>query len=769
MSMLDYLVRSPALRFVCVVLFGCLAPSTSYAIDDFRVDDIRLEGVQRSDPGVIFARLPFRVGEIIDSRVISQVVKDLYGTGYFADVQLRKDGNDLVVVVVERPAIASINFYGLKEFKEEQLKQALTQIGIKEGEILDPAKFDLSERELKNAYLGRARYGVEVSSTLTPLERNRVGLSFTVFEGAPAKIESIKIIGSEKISLNEIFDVMSLDETSFFSWYSKNDQYSKLKLEADLESLKSLYLDRGFLKFDVTNTQVSLSPDKETVHITISVNEGNQYKVTGVTIMGKTEVPAEELDALIDFTPGEIFSRAKLNRVTQGISDRLAAEGYIYAKVNAVPQLDEVLNSVQFTLFVDPGRRIYVRRINIEGNARTRDEVIRREMRQFEGSWYSLEKIKRSKKRLDLTGYFSSVQIDNEMISGASDQIDLNVKVVERQTGSFSVGVGYSSEDKALLSAGVTNDNIFGSGNSLSFNVSSGSVNEIYSLTYVDPYVTDGGISRSLSLFNRNTDYASLSGVSNYSENSSGVTVDYGLPLSETDKVFVGGGVEKNDLALGSDASIEYTNFVALNGSSNTTIPINIGWARDRRDSAVLTSEGTYQKVRGSVATPAGDLSYYTLDYRIKSYFPITNFTSFSMSGGLSYSDDYGSKELPFYKNFFLGGATTLRGYQASSLGPVNANNLAIGAKRRVLLGAEIFTPFPGIKDDKSIRLSSFFDAGGLSNGFDDVMSDLRYSTGVALNWYSPVGPMRIILAKPLNAKSTDKKQVFQFDLGSLF
>ena len=729
------------------------------------IEDIRLSGLQRTDPGVIFSKIPVAVGDAFDDKIISDTIRLLFKTGYFSNIEASRDGNVLVIAVRERPAIASISFYGLKEFKEEQLRSALEAEGLSEGAILDPAKLDLAVQELKEAYLSKGKYGVEISSTITPLERNRVGVSFSVFEGMRAGINSIEFFGNRVFSKDELLDQMSLSSSSVFFG---RDDYSRIKLEADLEAIRSFYLNQGYINFQIVNSQVSVGPDKQEISITISVEEGERFSFGDVLLAGDEIVSFDELSAFVDVRSGDLFSRARVNELVNKISDRLGDDGYANANVRAIPQLDIERKIVSFTIYIDAGRRLYVRRINISGNITTQDTVIRRELRQFEGEWYSLKRINRSKQRLDLTGFFSSVTIKSSPVLGLSDTVDLDVQVVERKTGSFQIGLGYSDTDRVLMSVGLTNENIFGSGNSLNLNIISGSVNETYAVKYKNPYTNDYGVSRTLNFSSRKSDYSSLN-IATYAEDTLEVSVDYGIPLSEYDDIFLGGGIEESDITLGTDPSAEYSSFVNRNGNRNITIPFNIGWMRDRRDSAIIPSAGSLQRFNSSVATPLGDLSFYTLNYQHKAYRALGKFTTFLASGSVFFAEDYGGDQLPFYKNSYAGGASTLRGYQASALGPKRSDGTTLGGKRRVLTSLEMLTPVPGVKDDKTIRLITFLDAGGLANSFDGVFSDYRYSVGVGVNWYSPVGPMKLSFSKALNSKADDKTEIVQFTLGGLF
>ncbi len=748
-----------------VSFFIFVTAAAVHAAEGDVIGDIRLTGLQRTDPGVIFSKIPVAVGEAFEESTISDTIKALFKLGYFSDVDVSRDGDTLVINVRERPSVASISFYGIKEFKEEQLKVALEGIGITEGSILDAANFDRAIQELKGAYLAKGKYGVEVASTITPLERNRVGISFNVFEGKTAELRSIEFFGNQVFSGEEILKEMSLSPASKFFG---GDDYSRIKLEGDLEAIRSFYLNQGFINFEIVDSQVSVSPDREAITITINVKEGEKFVFGDILLSGDKVVPLEELERYIEIRRGDVFSRARVNELVNKIKDRLGDDGYANSNVRAIPQLDQEQKVVSFSLYIDAGRRLYVRRINITGNSSTQDSVIRRELRQFEGEWYSLKKVNRSKQRLDLTGFFSSVTVKSVPIASLPDTVDLDVEVVERKTGSFQVGLGYSSEDRVLLTFNLSNDNIFGTGNSLSVDVSSGSVNETYSLTYRNPHVNDYGVSRTLNFTSRTSDYSSLN-ISNYSEDMIATSVDYGIPLSEYDKIFLGGGVEESQLTLGTNPEAEYSNFVNQNGNTNITVPFNIGWSRDGRDSVIIPSSGTFQRFNSSIATPIGDLTYYTINYELKTYKSFGKFTTFVASGRLAYGEDYGGDQLPFYKRFYAGGSSTLRGYQSSALGPKRGDGTSLGGKRRVLTSLEVLTPIPTVKDDKSMRLVSFLDAGGLDNSFDGVLSDYRYSVGVGMNWYSPIGPMKISFAKPLNSKDSDKTEVFQFSLGGLF
>ena len=752
---------------VALILFMSLS-SASSAFDTFVMEDIRVEGIQRTDPGVIFSNIPVQVGDSVDKEVASQIIRSLFKTGFFDDVQVLIEGSVLVVRLIERPAVYKISVSGSKLLTEEQIIEALSQMGLSESAILDGSILDLAEQELKNLYMSKGKYGVEIITTTTPLERNRVAVTFDVFEGPKALIEKINFVGNVFFSDGELRDEMGLKSPGRINIFKGPLEYSKQKLEGDQETIRSLYLDNGYADFLIESTQVQLSPDREHVFITMSFSEGEKFVFDSIAMAGDTVVSSEDLFQLVDIVPGEVFSRKRLTDLSRKITDRLGEDGYANATVNPVPEKDVESSKIGFTLYVNAGQRVYVRRIDINGNIDTRDEVIRRELRQMEGTWYSIKDINRSKQRLNLLGFFSDVIINTNAVPGAPDQVDLEVKVVERMTGNFTVGMGFSSTDKLLLQLGLSQNNFMGTGNSLGFTVSSGKINETYEINYTNPYATDDGVSRTYKLGKRDTDVSSLV-VSAFSTSTSSGSVTFGVPLTEYDRIYYGLGVEATQITLGANPTAEYEEFVALNGSDNTVIPLTVGWSRDKRNSAIYPTDGMVQRFSTELATPAGDLYYYNLSYKTEWYRPVTDDLTLRLGGSVAYAEDYDSKQLPFYKNFYAGGATSVRGYQSSSIGPKNSLGQSLGGKRRMLSQAEIIFPLPGLNLDKSMRFAFFVDGGAVTNHFEDGVDEMRYSTGLGFNWYSPVGPMRFNFAKPLNAKATDRTEAFQFTLGTGF
>jgi outer membrane protein insertion porin family len=749
-----------------LVLLSFFYSHPSLGFEPFEVRDIRVEGIQRTEAGTVFTYLPIKVGDTINDERASAAVKALFATGFFKDVRLERDGNVLVVVVEERPAIAQIDVTGSKEFDKDKLKDALKQIGLAESRIFDRALLNRAEQELKNQYISRGKYGVQITTTVTPLERNRVGISFSISEGKVAKIRRIDFVGNEVFSDRALTKQLTSRTPGLLTWYSKNDQYSKPKLQADLETLRSFYLNQGYLEFSIDSTQVSISPDKRDIFITINLTEGKKFTVSDVKLTGDLIVPEAELRALIHLRPGEVFSRERLTETTKLISDRLGNEGYAFAVVNAVPEINRDKNEVAFTLYIDPGRRVYVRRINISGNSNTRDEVIRRELRQMEGGWYSTDRLNRSRQRVDKLGYFSDVQVETPAVAGVADQVDVNIKVTERPTGNLTLGVGYSTAEKIVLSAGVSQQNIFGTGNALTFQINTGSVNKTISLSYTNPYFTDDGVSRGFDIYRRDTDVSSLS-VASYNTSTTGVGLRFGVPVTEYDTINYGIAYEQTHIGLLPDTPQRYVDFVNIFGEDTDTILGTVGWSRDQRDSVIFTTRGRYQRLNAEVGLPGAELTYYRLTYQHQWYHPLTQTLTLLLNGQIGYAEGYGGQPLPFFRNFYAGGVNSVRGYATATIGPKDTNGDALGGKRQLVGNAELLLPFPGLEKDKSVRLSVFADAGVV--GEDYRTEPMRYSTGLAFSWYSPVGPLKLSIGHALNPQPTDKTEKIQFTLGSFF
>lgn len=743
--------------------------SAAWAFQPFVVKDIRIEGIQRTEAGTVFSYLPVKVGDTMTDEKASEAIKALFATGFFKDVRIEIEGSVLVVVVEERPAIAQIDFVGVKEFDKDALKKGLRDVGLAEGRIFDRALLDKAEQELKRQYLSRGRYAVKVTTTVTPLERNRVGLNFTVDEGEVAKIKLINIVGARAFSEKDLLKLFTLTTSGWLTWYTKNDQYSRQKLSADLETLRSYYLDRGYLDFTIDSTQVSITPDKRDIYITVSITEGEKYTVSSVKLAGNLVLPEEQLQKLVQIQPGQVFSREKLTESTKAITDLLSREGYAFANVNAQPEADKKDQTVALTLFVDPGRRVYVRRINVTGNTRTRDEVIRREVRQMEGAWYDSERINKSRTRIDRLGYFKEVTVETPAVPGTTDQVDVNLNVEEKPTGNLLFGAGFSTSEKLVLSGSVSQNNLFGSGTSLTAQINSGKVNTIYSLSFTEPYWTVDGVSRGFDIYRRDVNPTSLS-VSPYETSSIGGGVRFGFPIGEDDMLSFGLSYDSTKITLFDNSPLRYKEFVRDVGNDPSTLLTTMGWAKDTRDSFLWPTRGSYQRLLGEVGLPAATLTYYRLSYQFQHYFPIGRDYALFYNIDLGYGDGYNAVPYPFFKNFFAGGINSVRGYETASLGPKDIEGNAVGGNRKIVGNLEFLFPMPGMGQDRSVRLGAFVDAGQVWAPLQTLsLGDLRYSAGLSVAWNSPLGPLKFSVAQPINSQAGDKIQRFQFQFGSVF
>lgn len=752
-------------------LLSTLFAASASAFDAFVVRDIRVDGLQRTEAGTVFNYLPVKTSDTMTDEKASQAIKALFATGFFKDVRIEIEGDTLVVIVDERPAIASIDFVGMKAFDKDQLRKALKDVGLAESRIFDRAMLEKSEQEIKRQYLSKGYYAAKVTTTVTPLERNRVGVSFNVDENDVAKIKQINIVGAKAFSEKELLEVFALQEPGWLTWYTKNDQYSKQKLSGDLESLRSFYLDRGYLEFNVESTQVSISPDKQDIYITVNINEGAQYSVSSVKLAGNLILPDEELRKLVKVQPGEIYSREKLTDTTKAISDRLGNDGYAFANVNAAPELNKEKRDAAFTVFVDPGRRVYVRRINVTGNTKTRDEVIRREIRQMESAWYDGAKINKSRSRVDRMGYFDEVTVETPPVPGTTDQVDVNVNVKEKPTGSLMLGAGFSSTEKLVLSTSINQQNLFGSGKSLGLQVNTSKVNKVYSVSFTDPYYTVDGISRGFDFYHRTTNTNSLNYIATYDISSVGGGVRYGIPIGEDDTIALGASVDATSLSLTSSSPLIYQNFVAANGSKFNTLVGSAGWVKDTVDSRIFPTKGYMQRIYGELGLPGANLKYYRANYQFQHFWPVTRSVTLMFNGEAGVAGGYGNKDLPFWKNFYAGGIGSVRGYEGSTLGPRDATTgNSLGGTRRLVGGLELLFAMPGMGQDKSVRPSVFLDAGQVWGKEQKIsLSDLRYSVGVALSWTSPMGPLKFSLAKPFKNQPEDRLQRLQFQMGTTF
>ncbi|NOZ10969.1 MAG: outer membrane protein assembly factor BamA [Gammaproteobacteria bacterium] len=754
----------------CILLFTQMV-MPAVAIETFVVKDIRVEGLQRVSPGTVFNYLPIKVGDRLDDVSSKEAIRVLFKTGFFKNVSLRRDMEVLVVVVEERPSISVIEVVGNKEFKDDILKDAMKRLGFTEGRVYDPSMLEKVEQELKSQYFSLGKYGAVIKTTVTPLERNRVGIVIEVAEGDKARIKQINIVGNKNFSDAKLLKKFSLKTKRRLKFFGKKNQYSKQKLSADLETLRSFYQDLGYLDFNINSTQVSITPDKQHIYLTINIHEGNRYVVSEFKLGGKPLLPQKELLALVTFRPGDVFSRKEVSKTSKLMGDRLADEGYAFANVNAIPELDKEKQTVAFTFFVDPGQRVYVRRVNVSGNRTTRDEVVRREMRQLEGSWFSAEAVRRSRVRLQRLGFFDDVNIETPAVSGTNDQVDININVKERATGSLLFGLGYSDTNGILLQVAVSQRNLFGTGKELQVNIDNSQFSDTVSIRYLDPYYTDDGISRGFNLYSQRIDARQVN-IAEYITQTLGGGVSYKIPISEYNSVNLGVGFERIDLEATASSPPEISAFIAANPSSDS-FKITANIAHDTRDSFIYPTEGWLHRVSLETSVPSSDLEYYKLSYTTTGYMPITKSLVFKLGGELGYGDGFGgTPELPFFKNFFAGGASTVRGYRARSLGPFDSGTtpLALGGSKLVLGNAELLFPFPGGADSRDKRLSVFVDAGQVFGANQQVdLNEIRLAAGFAFNWFSPLGPMSVSWAIPLNSQPGDEIENFQFTLGRRF
>ena len=763
------IILSISLGRIVLFLATCFC-GLANAFDPFVVKDIRVEGAQRIEAGTIFSYLPVKVGETMTDEKAAQALRTLFGTGFFRDVRLEVERDVLIVLVEERPAIAAIDFVGMKEIKGDVARKALRDSNFQEGRIFDRATLDQAEQEIKRQYLARGFYAAQVTTTVTPLERNRVGINFTVNEGDAARIRAINIVGNQSFIAEDLAELFTLTTSGWMTWYTKNDQYSRQRLQADLDSLRSHYLNRGFLDFNIDSTQVSITPDKRDIYITINVTEGEKYTVSQVRLGGEFLLPEEELKKLVTLKEGEAFNREKLNESTKAITDRLGRDGYAFANASGVPEIDREKRTAAFTIRIDPGRRVYVRRINVGGNSRTRDEVIRREMRQLEGAFYDTEKIQQSKRRLGRTGYFTDVEVETPPVAGTSDQVDVNVDVKEKPTGAILVGLGVSSSEKLVASASVQQENVLGTGKAIGIGLNTSKVNTNLALSYTDPYATIDGISRGYEGYFKRSSPSTL-GLGQYKTQSVGAGVSFGYPLTSTARVGVGFALDRTKLETDpATTPPRITQFVRQTGSQYNSVLARPAWTIDTRDSVLWPTSGFKQSVQSEIALPAGDVQYWKLTVVRQQFFPLARKFTLMLNGEVTSASGYGNKSLPFFKNLFAGGAGSVRGFNSNSLGPRDTDGSYLGGTRRLLGTAEGLFPMPGSGKDQSIRLSVFLDGGQVyGDGTKLRLSDIRYATGFGVSWNSPFGPMKLNLARALNAKPEDSTQRFAFQLGQTF
>jgi outer membrane protein insertion porin family len=693
----------------------------------------------------------------------------LFALGLFKDVRLDAQGDVLVVIVEERPSISEVEWVGLKEFDKDVLQKALKEVGISEGRPFDKALADKAEQELKRQYITRSLYGAEVVTTVTPVDRNRVKLTFTVSEGGPSKIKEIRITGNQNFSEGTLKDQFNLDVGGWLSWYTKSDRYSRTKLNADLEALRSYYLSRGFLEFRIDSTQVAISPDKQDISVAINVTEGERFVVSGVKLEGNYLGKEDEFKALVKIGLGQPYNAETVAETNKAFTDYFGKFGFAFARVDARPEIDRLTNRVTFVLIAEPSRRAYVRRINVAGNNRTRDEVVRREFRQLESAWYDGDKIKLSRDRIDRLGFFTEVNIETQEVPATTDQVDLTVNVIEKPTGSVSLGAGFSSTEKVALSFGIRQENAFGSGNYLATEVNTSRYNRTIVISTTDPYFTPEGISRTIDIFHRTT-RPYLGDLNAYSLVNSGAGMRFGVPFSEIDTVYFGANLEQTSIRPGNNLPNAYVEYMQQFGYTSNSLPFTIGWARDGRDSALVPTRGILQRFNSDLSA-SGDARYVRTNYQIQQYTPLTKKYTLALNADLGWGQGLSNRPYPLFKNYFVGGLGSVRGFQQSTLGPSDStNSLYLGGPKKIVLNAELMAPFPGAGNDRTLRLFAFTDVGRAFGENEKInLNELRSSIGVGLSWISPMGPLRFSYALPMKRQVADKIQRLQFQIGTSF
>ena len=758
------------------IAFGLLLfliGNMSFAIEPFTITDIRVEGLQRLEEGTVFNYLPLKVGDEANDEEIFISVKELFATGFFKDVSLDRDGTTLVVRVIERPSIASIDISGNSELKTEDIEQGFERVGLVEGRIFNQATLDQVEREINDLYLSMGRYSSTVTTETESLENNRVSLSIIIKEGQVARIKKINLIGVEKEKISRVRKQMKLKDRRGLSPFTRKDQYSKQQFEADLESIRSYYLDRGYHDFTITSSSVEISSNKQNIFLSIAVEEGDVYRFGSTSIEGLEETQAESMLVDMPIEEGEPFSQATVSAARSLISGQLADDGYAFVDVIPSFTADEVNNLVDTLFTVRLNQRVYVRRIDISGNVFTRDEVIRRELRQFEGSWYSSGDISRSKSRLRRLGLFESVQIETPAVAGTTDQVDMKVIVKERDTGSILFSAGYSDADGALFGVELQQRNLFGTGKDLSLILNNSDAVDTYEIVYTNPYHTPDGISRGFRLLSRSVDSKEVNTAEYVLETKSG-SVHYRIPIAETNSINLGFAYESITLESTIQTPPEFREIIAVQPESDQFV-VTSGISRDNRDDFFFPTRGTNASLTLELAFPGSDFEYYKVNAQGSYFFPLGD--TMALKGGLGlglgggYGDDANS-ELPFFKNYFAGGPKSVRGFESRSLGPQDTGLTPqpTGGDRRLLVNAELLFPAFGTGDARDKRFGLFTDGGMVWAASQDVeLDDLRYSAGLYFDWYSPVGPLSISYGVPLDKEPGDEREKFQLSIGTVF
>ena len=743
----------------------------------FVVEDIEVKGIKKIAVGTVLNYLPVKTSEVFDFKDSGKVIRELYKTGFFNKITLNKEGNTLVIEVEERPAIAKVTVEGNKEVKDDSMQDALKQIGMTKGKIYNPKLLEKLELELQQLYYSLGKYAVRLDATATELDADRVEVELTISEGSPAKVRSINLIGNHAFTDKELLDEFELEASD--SGVFASDKYSSVKLAGDLENLKSFYLDHGYIQFNVDSKQVTITPDKGHINVAINLSEGDMFTVSKINLTGELIVPESALKSRVLIREGDVFSRKKITSSTKLMTSRLGLEGYAYAEVNAIPKINAEDKTVELTLLVNPGPKMRVRKVIFEGNTRTMDKVLRREMRQMEGAQFSSSKVQRSKIRLQRLKYISSVNTRYVRVTDQTDLLDIYVTVEERFSGSFTIGAGYSEDQGALFNLGLTNDNIFGTGNRLGITFNNNKAQEKYEFSYENPYYTPDGISRGFSISYTQTD-AEEAAFSDYLLDQIKGSVNYSIPLSEYNKIRFSFGIERSDVTLSVFSSAEIFDFVRANNEKyeNVAFPegdvyenifASMSFSKDSRNRLIFPEKGVVNSV--GVELFSGDLDYYKSFYRHQSLFPLAEKVTLSFKGNLGYGQPYNdTTDLPFFEKYRAGGVRTVRGYDYNSLGPLDYLNDSFGGNFQVITNTEILFQIDALGGADSFRLGLYFDAGNVFADTNDFDADeLRASIGISAKWFTAVGPIELSYANPINNEPGDDTKNFQFSLGAPF
>lgn len=763
-------------RKIWLPLLTTISASLPVYADTFLVKHIEVVGLERIDVGTVYNEMPIAVGDEFSTDESEEVISALYKTGFFEDVYLGREDNTLIVYVLERPTIGKITITGNKDIKTEDLEKGLRSVGIGEGLAYDQSILIRVEQELEQQYYSRGKYGAHISSKVTQLDRNRVELDIDISEGVAAKIKQISIVGNHAFSEDELLKEFTLTTPNWLSWITKDDQYAREKLQGDLETLYSYYLDRGYLEFNINSTQVSITPNKKDIYITINVTEGDVYTVSDVKLEGDLIVSREELEKYLVVKPGETFSKRKVTFVSDIITQRIGNEGYAFAKVNVVPEINEETNEVGLTFIVNPGKRIYVRRINFQGNHTTNQEVLRREILQMESSWVDSGKIKASRNNLMMLGFFKDVQIETKPVPGVDDLVDVEVNVEEQPAGQITGGIGYSQVDGFVVTAGVTQKNFLGTGNMVNFAFNQSRAFTSYRLSYNNPYYTSDGVGRGFDTYYQETDLKNVN-VTNYIRDAYGGTLSYGIPISARSRLNVAVNAEDTDIITGDNldyVSDQVQYFVDKYGHNYVNYKLRSSFTYNTLDRSVFPTKGIAQTLTGEIAVPGSSLTFYKASSTTRYYKPIYKDFILAFVGDFAYGNGYSKiKELPFYENFFAGGIGSVRGFLTNTLGPRDSLGDPLGGNFMVTGSAEAIFPLPFIETN-TIRTSWFVDAGNVFNAGEGYeggthAGGIRVSTGLAVQWLSPIGPFVVSLGQPIVKEDGDEEEFFQFTIGTIF